>query len=274
MSFILYIQGPVFQGSIFNFSPALTWPGSILTSLSCFLARGVSSPVSSAGLCSQPLFVLPRKLCQLLHQPPASPVLHLFWLFSLHLTHPFVWERNAVLLVTLHTQRVDTQAQPTLILRSPLWSGSGSDHCPGASPPGIACRSQLGPCRPQRLLSEPSHSRFCLLKVLPLLCRFCLRTSLWAHFPSSLADADWFFRHNSCCSVGSLSSQPRLPWSRAGFCTHCFAGGHLLCCCLPLITASGSGPEAHSHTDPQYSVTSWLLVGAQYTFVKCDWVKL
>lgn len=177
MSFILYVQGPVFQGSIFNFSPALIWPGSILPVMflrkRCLVTCLICPPVFSAPVCPPEkdvaLSAIPSASCissssSLLTSPCASRTL--------------LYERNAALLVTLQAQRADTQAQPTLILRSPLWSGSGSDHSPGASPPGIACRSQLGPCRPQRLLSEPSHSRFCFLKVLPLLCRFCLRTSV------------------------------------------------------------------------------------------------
>ena len=84
----------VFQGSTLSFPPTLAGHVSIVTSLSQFLERGVSSPVSSARLGSQPPSVLPRKtwLCQLFHQPPASPVLHLFWPFSLRLTRPFVRE--------------------------------------------------------------------------------------------------------------------------------------------------------------------------------------
>lgn len=84
--------------------------------------------------------------------------------FSPCAARTLLYERNAALLVTLHAWCVDTQAQPTLILLSPLWSGSGSDHSPRASPPGTACRSQLGPCRRQSLLSQLSHSHFCFMK--------------------------------------------------------------------------------------------------------------
>lgn len=109
-------------------------------------------------------------------------LLHLQFFISLDLSpctsRTLLYERNAALLVTLHAWRVDTQAQPTLILLSPLWSGSGSDHSPRASPPRTACRSQLGPCRRQHLLSQPSRSHFCFMKALPLFCRSCLRTSV------------------------------------------------------------------------------------------------
>ena len=93
MSFIRIFKGVSFRGAPLIF-PAHSPDVSIPTSLSWFLERGVSSPVSSARLCSQPMSVIPRKtwLCQLFHQPPASPVLHLFRPFSLHLTHSFVQE--------------------------------------------------------------------------------------------------------------------------------------------------------------------------------------
>lgn len=263
MSFILYIQGSEFQGSTFNFPPHthLTCvhphlPVMVLRER-CLITCLICPPVFSAPVCP------PEKDVALPAIPSASCI------SSSSSLQTFLPAPHAPFC---------TRGMPhSWLLCTPgVWTRRPSPRSSSWVPSGLAQGLTTLPGRHHPELHVDPNSAHADGRVSSLSHHIRISV-LWKRLSSLPLKPRkrWLVVLQTQFLLFPLkpSSHPHLLWSWVCFCMHCFAGGHLLCCSLPLITTSGAGPESHSHTDPQYNVTSWLLVGAQYTFVKCNWVK-